>query len=182
LAQHGYPEITALARSVFERALAADPTNIEALVGSARADAIAGANLFATDPTSAFAAAEAKLIKALSSVRDHPHAHVLLGFVEICTKRAVEGIAECEHALTLDPNLAHAHAAIGFGKILIGRAEETAAHIGEPTLHCGDEQLDASRLWNRDVAGNRDRQGHSGLPDTPQRPLTVAHQDEKARR
>ena len=125
------PAITARSRSFFERALAADPNNIEALVGSARADAIAGANLFATDPTSAFAAAEAKLIKALSSVRDHPHAHVLLGFVEICTKRAVEGIAECEHALTFDPNLAHAHAGIGFGKILTGRAEETAAHIGE---------------------------------------------------
>jgi tetratricopeptide (TPR) repeat protein len=126
----GTPESTARARSFFERALAADPNNIEALVGSARADAIAGANLFATDPTSDFAAAEAKLIKALSSVRDHPHAHVLLGFVEICTI-VVEGIAECEHALTLDPNLAHAHAAIGFGKILIGRAVETAARIGE---------------------------------------------------
>ena len=47
------------------------------------------------------------------------------------TKRAAEGIAECEHALALDRNLASAGAAIGFGKILIGRAEETEAHIGE---------------------------------------------------
>jgi TolB-like protein/class 3 adenylate cyclase len=125
------PEILARASSFFDRALAADPDNIEALVGSARADAIAGANLFVTDPTSAFAAAEAKLIRALLSVRDHARAHMSLGLVEICTKRAVEGIAECEHALTLDRNLAHAHAAIGFGKILIGRAEETEAHIGE---------------------------------------------------
>jgi tetratricopeptide (TPR) repeat protein len=54
-----------------------------------------------------------------------------LGLVEIFTKRAAEGIAECEYALALDRNLANAHSSIGFGKILIGRAEETEAHIAE---------------------------------------------------
>ena len=48
-----------------------------------------------------------------------------------CTKRAAEGIAECEHALALDRNLADAHSIIGFGKIFIGRAEETEAHVAE---------------------------------------------------
>jgi tetratricopeptide (TPR) repeat protein len=33
--------------------------------------------------------------------------------------------------LELDGNLAFAHSAIGFGKILVGRAEETEAHIAE---------------------------------------------------
>jgi tetratricopeptide (TPR) repeat protein len=47
------------------------------------------------------------------------------------TKRAVEGIAECEHALALDRNLAHAHSVIGAGKIYIGHAEETEAHLAE---------------------------------------------------
>jgi tetratricopeptide (TPR) repeat protein len=47
------------------------------------------------------------------------------------TKRAAQGIAECEHALALDRNLAHAHALIGFGKHFIGRAEETEAHVAE---------------------------------------------------
>ena len=65
----------------------------------------------------AFAAAEAKLTKALSSVPDHARGHMCLGLVDIFTKRAAEGIAECEHALALDRNLAHAHASIGFGKI-----------------------------------------------------------------
>jgi tetratricopeptide (TPR) repeat protein len=55
----------------------------------------------------------------------------LLGYVEILTKRAAQGIAECERALELDRNLASAHAFIGFGKIFIGRAEETEAHVGE---------------------------------------------------
>ena len=90
-----------------------------------------GAISFVTDPMAAFAAAEAKLTKALSSVPDHARGHMSLGFVDILTKRAAEGIAECEHALALDRNLAHAHSSIGLGKIFIGRAEETEAHIAE---------------------------------------------------
>ena len=56
---------------------------------------------------------------------------MFLGLVEIFTKRAARGIAECEYALALDRNLANAHSAIGYGKILIGRGEETEAHIAE---------------------------------------------------
>ena len=96
-----------------------------------RADAVEGANSFVTDPLAAFAAAETKLTKALSSVPDHARGHMCLGLVEILTKRAAEGIAECEHALALDRNLADAHASIGYGKIFIGRAEETEAHVAE---------------------------------------------------
>jgi tetratricopeptide (TPR) repeat protein len=125
------PHSVAQARSFFDRALAADPDNVDALIGSARADLAAGAILLVSDPAAAFAAAEAKLTKALSTVPDHARGHVTLGFVYILTKRAVQGIAECEHALALDRNLAYAHAFIGEGKIHIGRAEETEAHIGE---------------------------------------------------
>ena len=125
------PDNIAQARSFFDRALAADPDNVDALIGSARADAIEGANLFVTDPMAALASAEAKLTKALSSVPDDARGHSVLGFVDIMTKRAAQGIAECEHALALDRNLAQAHSYIGLGKIYIGRAEETEAHIAE---------------------------------------------------
>ena len=125
------PDNVAQARSFFDRALAADPDNVDALIGSAGADAVAGSNTFVTDPMAAFAAAEAKLTKALSSVPDHAPGHMTLGHVYIYTKRAAQGIAECEHALALDRNLANAHAIIGLGKIFVGRAEETEAHIGE---------------------------------------------------
>jgi TolB-like protein len=121
----------AQARSFFDRALAVDPDNLDALIGSARADVREGANFFVSDPMAAFAAAEAKLTKALSSVPDHARGHGLLGYVDVLTRRAAEGIAECERALELDRNLASAHAFIGLGKIFIGRAEETEAHVRE---------------------------------------------------
>jgi TolB-like protein/class 3 adenylate cyclase len=128
----GYtPDSVAQARSFFDRALTADPDNVDALVESARADALTGILIFVTDPVAAFAAAEAKLTKALSAVSEHARAHFYLGIVEIFTKRAAEGIAECEHALALDRNLAFAHAYIGLGKVFLGRAEETEAHIAE---------------------------------------------------
>jgi TolB-like protein/class 3 adenylate cyclase/Flp pilus assembly protein TadD len=137
------PDNVTQARSFFDRALAADPGNVDALIGSARADSVEGAVLFSTDPIAAFAAAEAKLTKALSSVPDHARAHMFLGFVEMMTRRAAEGIAECEHALALDRNLASAHSFIGRGKILVGRAEETEAHVAE-----------ALRLSPRDTMAN----------------------------
>ena len=125
------PENLAQARSFFDRALSVDPGNVDALVGSAVADVREGANSFVTDAAVAFAAAEAKLGKALSSVPDHARGHMWLGLVDIWTKRAAQGIAECEHALALDRNLAHAHSIIGRGKVFVGRAEETEAHVAE---------------------------------------------------
>ena len=132
------PDNLARARSFFDRALAADPGNVDALIGSGLVDLIEGALSFVVDPNAAFAAAEAKLTKALSSAPDHALGHGLLGLVDILTKRAAEGIAECEHALQLDRNLADAHFAVGLAKVLVGRAEETQAHIAEALMGLGD--------------------------------------------
>jgi TolB-like protein/class 3 adenylate cyclase len=121
----------AQARGFFDRALAADPENVHALVSSAGAEIADGGNSFVPNPATAFAAAELKLTRALSLSPDHPRGHAFLGYVKILTKRAVEGIAECEHALTLDRNLVDAHAFIGLGKIFTGRAEEAEGHIAE---------------------------------------------------
>ena len=121
----------AQARHFFDRALTADPFNVEALIKSARADGYAATLFFVTDPVAVLAAADTKLTKALSLAPDHPRGHMWLGYVEIFNKRAVQGIAECEHALALDRNLASAHSIIGLGKIFVGRAEETEAHVLE---------------------------------------------------
>src|SRR4051794_7401751 len=58
------------------------------------------------------------------------------------TKRAAQGIRECERAL--DRNLADAHGCIGMPKYFVGRAAETEAHVRE-----------ALRLSPRDVFVNR---------------------------
>jgi tetratricopeptide (TPR) repeat protein len=60
------------------------------------------------------------------------------------TNRAAEGIAECEHALALDRNLARAHANIGLAKYYLGRGAETEAHVNE-----------ALRLSPRDTLAHR---------------------------
>jgi len=121
------PDNLTRARSYFDRALIADPDNVDALIGSAAAHAVAATSLL-TDPLAAFTAAEAKLMRALSLAPNHPHAHMWIGLVDIWTRRAAEGIARCEHALDLDRNIAQAHSLIGYGKLFVGRAEETEPH------------------------------------------------------
>ena len=161
------PDNIAQARSFFDLALSADPDYVDALVGSAGADVVEGALLFTIDRIAAFAAAEAKLTKALSSVPDHARGHMWLGLVDILTKRAAEGIAECEHALALDRNLASARAMIGYGKIFIGRAEETETHIAEAlrlsprdtlayiwrSIHAGDGEATISAVGSKRSSG-----------------------------
>ena len=73
------PDSVAQARSFFDRAVMADPDNVDALVGWAGVNALEGANSFVTDPPAAFAAAEAKLIEALSVVPDHARGAQELG-------------------------------------------------------------------------------------------------------
>jgi TolB-like protein len=85
----------ARARICFDRAIIANRDNVDALIGSARthvnAGAIGEANLRA-----AFLAAEAQSARALSLVPDDARGHMTLGVVYIYTRRAAQGIAECE--------------------------------------------------------------------------------------
>ena len=98
-----------------------------------------------TDDWSArFSSAEATLTKVLSNAPNHALAHMLLGLVQVFTKRGAQGIAQCEHALALDRNLASANAVIGTAKLFLGRGAETEPHINE-----------AFRLSPRDTAAHR---------------------------
>jgi tetratricopeptide (TPR) repeat protein len=123
------PEYMAQARGFFERALVLDPGNVEALVGTALVDT-SSVHLI-DDRAARMAQAEAALIKALSVAPQHALAHTLLGVVYMFTKRAAQGIAECEQALRLDRNLANAHGFIGAAMYYLGRGAETEAHINE---------------------------------------------------
>ena len=134
------PESLAQARAYFERALALDSDNVEALVGTASVDTWAGGLLFSADKAERLATAEAALTKALSMAPEHPLAHAWMGGVLLFRGHADQSIAEYERALALDPNLAAAHAYIGAAKYYIGRGEETERHV-----------LEALRLSPRDT-------------------------------
>jgi TolB-like protein len=125
------PDHTVQARRFFEQATALDPENVEAMSGSAWVDTLAGTVALTADWQARLAAAEATLTKVMSLSPNHARAHLTLGVVQIATKRAAQGIAECEQALALEPNYANAHALIGLAKIFLDRAEETETHINE---------------------------------------------------
>ena len=136
-------EYLAQACEFFERALALDPKNVEALVGMAHVDMQTGAAFLTDDRAARFAAAEKALIKALSIAPQHARALWLLGSIKIFTNREAQGIADCEQALALDRNLAKAHGAIGTAKYFLGRGAETESHVQE-----------ALRLSPRDAEAN----------------------------
>ncbi|MGH6982101.1 MAG: tetratricopeptide repeat protein, partial [Stellaceae bacterium] len=134
------PESLAAARGCFERAVALDSTNVDALAGLALADMLYTAVLLAEDGPARLAAAEQTALTALSLAPNHATAHYALGYVYLLTNRSRQAIAEAEQALALDRNMATAHALIGFAKLNDGRAEETQPHI-----------LEALRLSPRDT-------------------------------
>ena len=111
-------EILSQARGYFERALARDPGNVEALLGAAWTDAVRGTNMMGDDGAQRLAAAETVAIKILSLAPNHALAHFVLGYVQILTNRVTQGIAAAEGALALDRNLAIAHAFIGPARLL----------------------------------------------------------------
>jgi tetratricopeptide (TPR) repeat protein len=137
------PEHLRQALGFFERALAIDSRSVGALVGMATLDMIVGIAVLTDDRTARFSAAETNAIKVLSLAPDDASAHFILGCVYMFTNRVAQGIAECEQALVLNPNLADAHAARGLAKFLMGRAAETEGHI-----------LEALRLSPRDTFAN----------------------------
>lgn len=125
------PNYLTEARRYFERALTLDPGNIEALVWGAYVDVFMASLYAAEDREAKLAAGERALVEALTLAPDHAWAHLSLGLAQIQTRRAAQGITECERALALDRNLAPAHAMIGLAKFRIGRGEETEAHVEE---------------------------------------------------
>jgi tetratricopeptide (TPR) repeat protein len=76
-------------------------------------------------------AAEAATAKALRSAPNNALAHYARATVLLCMRAPERALREFELAISLDPNLALAHAYAGFMKLLLGRPEETEAHVAE---------------------------------------------------
>ena len=107
------PENMKQARGYFQRALGLDPDNLDALLGAGQVDFVVAANFLSDDRAARLASAEATIAKVLSLRPNDALAHEIMGGVLNQTKRAVQGIAEFERALALDPNRATAHGEIG---------------------------------------------------------------------
>jgi TolB-like protein/class 3 adenylate cyclase len=125
------PECISRAREFFERALARDPSNVEAMYNLGLVDAIVATNFMTADSQTRFATAEETLTKVLTLAPRHAQAHSTLGAVLMCTNRSAQAIEECEAALALDRNSSRTHALIGLAKYLVGRAAETESHVNE---------------------------------------------------
>ena len=125
------PDHMTRARGFFERALELDHQSIDALLGMAVVDVMVGGAHLTDDRTARFLAAETNAIKALSLAPAEAVAHLVLGNVYIFTNRTSLGIAEFEHPLLLDRNLANANSGIGLAKFFMGQAAETERHVLE---------------------------------------------------
>jgi len=127
------PENLAKARDFFERALALDRDNLDALLQKVRVDLrLVFYNQSDTNERAAiYATAEASVTRALSLAPNNASAHYTMGLILVDTNRRAEGMAELERALALDPNFAWVHGSIGYAKILDGRAEEAEAQEKE---------------------------------------------------
>jgi hypothetical protein len=68
-----------------------------------------------------------------------------MGLVQIATNRTVQGIAECERALSLDRKFGHAYGFIGLATY-IGRAAETECHVLHEALRLSPRDTRA-HLW-----------------------------------
>jgi TolB-like protein/Tfp pilus assembly protein PilF len=123
-------EYLAQARHFFERSLAIDPANADAMTWIALVDVARGVSFLTDDSPRSFAA-ETILLEVLSRTPNHAWAHFVLGALQIYTNRVAQGVAQCERALALDHNLADAHVAIGTAKFFTGCAVETDAHVNE---------------------------------------------------
>ncbi|HYA72879.1 MAG TPA: hypothetical protein VEF36_06945, partial [Roseiarcus sp.] len=119
------------ARRHFDRALELDPRNIDALARRGYVDVSIAGNWLSADRAAQLASAEAILRRALALNSDHAFSHAAMGIVYVQTRRAEQGVAECEQALALDRNQAWAHAVISTAKYAMGRSEEVEGHIAE---------------------------------------------------
>jgi TolB-like protein/class 3 adenylate cyclase len=129
------------ARSLFERALALDPGNVDAELNIAGVDAVMAAIYMTDDRAERLATAETTLTKLLLVAPNSARMHFWMGYIKNFSNRAAQAIAEFERAVALDPNLAFAHAHIGLAELFVGRAEETEGQV-----------LEALRLSPRDTS------------------------------
>ncbi|HEV2546929.1 MAG TPA: adenylate/guanylate cyclase domain-containing protein [Stellaceae bacterium] len=117
------------ARKFFEAALRLDDRMVDALVGLAATHIDEVINIGSDHPKEQIRLAEEALSKALALAPNNAKAHYYQARTWHALAAPERAIRECELAISLDGNHAWAHAYVGSMKTLLGRAEETEAHV-----------------------------------------------------
>lgn len=141
IVNHGInPASLARARELLEQALTLEPDNISALIGLGWVLCFAVGNYMSVDRASDLVSAERIASRLVTLAPNNAFGHAGLGFVYPSTNRVLEGIAECKHALSLDPNMTTAYSVIGRAYLILGQPQEVDDFIRQ-----------AIRLSPRDV-------------------------------
>ena len=122
-------ESTTSARGYFERARRIDPQNAEAMVGSAYARIRATFYGWSTLAEDTYAAQLDMLSKATEINPGYAFAYYVKSTVLWLAKEYPEALTAAEREVALDPNSAYGYAAIGRVEGLLGRCEQSIAHI-----------------------------------------------------
>jgi adenylate cyclase len=117
------------ARDYFERAIKLDPQNAEALVGLAYARGRATFYGWSTAAEDKPAAQMELLTKATAIDPGYAFAYYVKSVVLMRTKEYPESLAAAETEVALDPNSAYGYAAMGRVESMLGRCEQSIAHI-----------------------------------------------------
>jgi TolB-like protein len=116
------------AEQFFNKALALDEMNVDALAGLGLERSLSAIfhvhSLTSVDRAAYLAAAEAAAKKALRISPRHTRARLALASTFLATNRAAQSIAEFEDTIALDQNQANAYAFIALAKVFLGRAGE----------------------------------------------------------
>ena len=143
------------ARNVFEQALALDPTNADALAGTAYVDSTDYALGWSDQSVDMYARAMQRANQALLLDPDQATAHYTKARLIIFRAKpndaasANEIIAEAEAALRADPSFAGAYWAMAQGEMLLGRYEQSISHL-EQAMRISPRDSSVG-LWHMDM-------------------------------
>jgi TolB-like protein/class 3 adenylate cyclase/cytochrome c-type biogenesis protein CcmH/NrfG len=114
---------------LYERALALDPRNEQAMLGLADALYQRVNSLLSDDPAGDAARAEKLADSALALQPDDARAHMVKAEVFFANRQWRAAISQAEAALADDPNNPRAHSRVGFWKIFLGHSEDGFAGV-----------------------------------------------------
>jgi len=119
------------ARGIFEEALRADDTNVDALMGLVETHMWEVNSYMSDARAEQVRLAEAAVSKALELTPNSARTHFERAFVLMALRAPELALREIELAISLDRGLPHVHVRAGWIKIFLGRAEEAEGHVTE---------------------------------------------------